>query len=585
MAGAAARLAAGQVLAVKGLGGYHLAALAADEDAVGALRRRKHRESKPFAVMAADLEVARRLGVLGDEDVALLTGPRRPVVLVARRDGGPLAPSVAPGNRWLGLMLPYTPLHHLLAQAVGAPFVLTSGNVSDEPIAYRDGEAVARLGRIADALLVSDRPIHMRTDDSVVRIFRGRELPVRQSRGYAPSPCSLSGPVRRPVLGCGAELKNTFCLARGRHAFDSHHIGDLENLETLRSYTEGIAHFSRLFGIAPEVVVHDLHPEYLSTKYAMGLDGVDLVAVQHHHAHIAACLADNGATGPVVGIAFDGLGYGTDGTLWGGEFLVADLTGCERVGHLTPVPMPGGAAAIREPWRMAAAWVDAAFDGSPPPALAVARRHPSWDQVVAVARSSVASRPTSSVGRLFDAVAAMVIGRDAVDYEGQAAVELEQAADPAVTDGYQVEIGLGPPVQIAGASLVRAVLDDLGRGTDRSTVAARFHLGLARATVQVGALVARTAGLSTVALSGGVFQNALLLQHVHDGLAAAGLEVLVHSRVPANDGGISLGQVAIGGARYLEPAPRVSYTGGGHLAAPLEASAQSPFGTFGPLRA
>ncbi|MFB9840598.1 Kae1-like domain-containing protein, partial [Actinoallomurus acaciae] len=276
---------------------------------------------------------------------------RRPIVLLRRRAGAPLAGSVAPGNRSIGVMLPYTPLHHLLA---GEPLVLTSGNISDEPIAHRDEDAFARLGAIAGAFLTHDRPIHVRTDDSVTRVFRDRELPVRRSRGYAPAPVPLppGGPA---VLACGAQVKNTFCLARDGRAFVSHHIGDLENYETLRAYEEGVAHFRRLFAITPSVVAHDLHPEYLSTKYALER-GLPLVGVQHHHAHIAACLADNGSAGPVIGVAFDGTGYGTDGTLWGGEFLVADLTGFERAGHLLPVPLPGGAAAIREPWRMAAAY-------------------------------------------------------------------------------------------------------------------------------------------------------------------------------------------------------------------------------------
>ena len=263
-------------------------------------------------------------------------------------------------------MLPYTPLHHLLLAEVGRPIVLTSGNVSDEPIAYRDDEAVERLGGIADGFLTHDRPIHVRADDSVVRAFRGRELPLRRSRGFAPQPLGLPWPFPRHVLACGAELKNTFCLAKGGHAFVSHHIGDLENYETFRSFTEGVEHFRRLFDVEPEVVAHDLHPEYLSTKYALELDGVELEGVQHHHAHIASCLADNGEPGPVIGVAFDGLGYGADGTIWGGELLVADLAGFRRAGHLEAVPMPGGAAAIREPWRMAAAWLDAAFGGQVP---------------------------------------------------------------------------------------------------------------------------------------------------------------------------------------------------------------------------
>ncbi|HJY96118.1 MAG TPA: carbamoyltransferase HypF, partial [Streptosporangiaceae bacterium] len=357
LAQAAELLKAGRILAVKGLGGYHLAVDAACQPATAALRARKHREDKPFAVLAADLEQARRLAEVDQTAAGLLTSAARPIVLLPRRPDAAVAPAAAPGNRSLGVMLPYTPLHHLLVRALGRPMVLTSGNVSDEPIAYRDDDALARLAPIADAFLTHDRAIHIRTDDSVARTFRARPMLIRRSRGYVPEPVTAGAGFPRPVLACGAELKNTFCLAQGRRVFLSHHIGDLENAETLRSFTEGIEHFRRLFDIEPQVVAHDLHPEYLSTKYALDLDGVDLHGVQHHHAHIASCLADNGADGPVIGVAFDGTGYGTDGTIWGGEFLVAGLAGFERGGHLVAVPMPGGAAAIRQPWRMAAAYL------------------------------------------------------------------------------------------------------------------------------------------------------------------------------------------------------------------------------------
>ncbi|MGI8533145.1 MAG: carbamoyltransferase HypF, partial [Geodermatophilaceae bacterium] len=406
IAAAAQLLRSSGVVAAKGLGGYHLAADAADEAAVHALRSRKHREDKPFAVLAADVAAVRELCEVGEREAVELTGGRRPIVLLPRRPGAALAPSVAPGNRHLGMLLPYTPLHVLLVEAVGRPIVLTSGNRSDEPIAYLDEDARERLGPVADAFLVHDRPIHIRTDDSVVRVMRGRAQPVRRSRGYAPEPVRLPLACPRPVLAVGAELKNTFCLARGRHAFVSHHIGDLENYETFRSFGEGIAHFSRLFGIEPEVVAHDLHPEYLSTKHALDLPGVDLVGVQHHHAHIAACLADNDAIGPVVGVAYDGTGFGTDGTIWGGEILVAELAGFRRVGHLAAVPLPGGAAAVREPWRMAAAYLRSAYGDAVPAGLAVAARHlDRWDQVLTMAARGVNAPLTSSAGRLFDAVA------------------------------------------------------------------------------------------------------------------------------------------------------------------------------------
>jgi hydrogenase maturation protein HypF len=549
LATAAALLREGRVLAVKGLGGYHLAVDATSEPATAALRARKHREDKPFAVMAVDLAAARRLCEVDEVSAALLTSPCRPIVLMPRRSGAVAAP-VAPGNRQLGVMLPYTPLHHLLLAAMARPLVLTSGNRSDEPIAYRDDEAFTRLAGIADAFLTHDRAIHIRTDDSVVRALHGRETLIRRSRGYVPEPVSVRTRFPRPVLACGAELKNTFCLAKDGRAVISHHIGDLENAETLRSFTEGIAHFRRLFDIDPRVVAYDLHPEYLSTKYALGLDDVDLRGVQHHHAHIASCLADNGEDGPVIGVAFDGTGYGTDGTVWGGEFLVADLASFERGGHLAPVPMPGGAAAIKQPWRMAAAYLAAAYPGGPPDGLdVVARNERQWPAVVALAGKRINAPLTSSAGRLFDAVAALVGVRDSINYEGQAAVEMEQLASPGETGAYRAGITTGRPFCIEGADLVRAATDDLRAGVAPGVIAARFHNGVA-ALIEEGCVLLRERhGLGTVALSGGVFQNLILAHQVVARLEARGFRVLVHSRVPCNDGGISLGQAVAAGAQ------------------------------------
>jgi len=559
---AAALLAVGDVLAVKGLGGYHLAVDAGSEPAAAALRARKHREDKPFALMAADLEAARGLCEIDQTAALLLTSRRRPIVLLPRLHGGDgtgVAQAVAPGTRQLGVMLPYSPLHHLLLRELGRPIVLTSGNTSDEPIAYDDKDALDRLAGIADGFLAHDRPIHMRTDDSVVRGFRGREMVIRRSRGYVPEPVRLRAPLARPVLGCGAELKNTFCLGKDFSAFVSHHIGDLENYETFRSFTEGIAHYRRLFDVTPQVVAHDLHPEYLSTKYALECEDVELVAVQHHHAHIASCLADNGEEGPVIGVAFDGTGYGTDGTIWGGEFLVADLAGFSRAGCLAPVPLPGSAAAIRQPWRMAAAYLCAAYPDGPPDGLDVIRRNADrWDAVLAVARSGVNSPLTSSAGRLFDAAAAVLGVRDAINYEGQAAVELEQLADPAELGGYparieEIEEVAGTErreqLRVIGADLIRAVVDDMRGGVGPAIVAARFHNGVANAIARTCAILRARTGLGVVALSGGVFQNLLLLDRTATRLEADGFCVLVHGRVPPNDGGISLGQVAVAAAR------------------------------------
>ncbi len=550
LAAAAAMLREGHVLAIKGLGGYHLAVDATSEKAAAALRERKHREDKPFAVMVPDLAAARELCEVDDAAVRVLSSARRPIVLLPRRPGTIVAEAVAPGNRQLGVMLPYTPLHHLLLGAMAGPVVLTSGNVSDEPIAYQDDNAFARLGGIADAFLTHNRAIHIRTDDSVARTFRGREMVLRRSRGYVPEPVTVAAAFRRPVLACGAELKNTFCLAKGNRAFVSHHIGDLENAETLRSFTEGIEHFRRLFGIDPQVVAYDLHPDYLSTKYALDLDGADLVGVQHHHAHIASCLADNGESGPVIGVAFDGTGYGPDGTIWGGEFLVADLAEFRRVGHLAPVPMPGGAAAVRQPWRMAAAYLDAAFPGGLPGEPDVARRNQDrWDSILALARRGINAPVTSSAGRLFDAASALLGVRDTINYEGQAAIELEQLADPAEPGGYRAGVSPGEPFQVAGADLIREAARDLTRGTAPAIIAARFQQGIIRLIEDGCAAIRDRHGLETAALSGGVFQNLTVLGEAVARLEARGFRVLAHARVPCNDGGISLGQAVVAAAR------------------------------------
>jgi len=545
----------GRIVAVKGIGGYHLACDATAVAAVAGLRRRKVREEKPFALMVRDLAAARVLAAIDEVEEEALASPSRPIVLVHRRDDdgrpGPaaLAPGVAPRNRAVGLMLPYTPIHHLLCAAFDRPLVFTSGNVSDEPIAYDDLDARRRLGRIADAFLVHDRPIATRADDSVVRVVRGRAQPVRRARGFAPRPIPLPVRADRPILACGAELKSTFCVAHGRDAFVSQHLGDLENYETLCAFTRGVAHYERLFRIHPEIVAHDLHPEYLATKYALERPDVRLVGVQHHHAHVAACLADNGETRPVIGVAFDGLGWGGDGTLWGGEFLVADLAGFERAAHFEPVPLPGGAAAIREPWRMAAVYLAAAGCDPECTALGVRQRNAArWPHVLRLAHSRLAPL-TSSVGRLFDAVAALLDVRDVATYEGQAAIELEQGADCAERGAYRATISETSPLRVRGADLVRAVLDDALAGLTTARIAARFHNGLAGAVAEVCGRLRAAGAPATVALTGGVFQNALLVARATRELEASGFRVLTHARVPPNDGGISFGQAAVAAAR------------------------------------
>lgn len=545
MAGAAALLRSGSILAIKGIGGYHLACLAADADAVQRLRSRKQREDRPFALMAGDVAAARDLVVLGDADVALLSSPARPIVLAERLTEGDVAPAVAPGARELGIMLPYSPLHHLLLADTGSPLVMTSGNASDEPIAFVDDDALGRLAPIADAFLLHDRPVRTRTDDSVARVVRGRPMLLRRSRGFVPASVPLPVACEEPVLACGAELKSTFCLAKGSRAWVGHHIGDLRNAETLASYHEGIAHFQRLFDAAPGVVAHDLHPDYLSTSYALECEGVELVGVQHHHAHLAACLAEHGITEPAVGAIYDGSGLGNDGTVWGGEILVGDLRSCERAGHLFAVPLPGGDRAAREPWRMACSWMGAAgAAGSGVPAtLQNEVSAERWEAVARLAQTGFAAPQTTSMGRLFDAVCALCGLRALATFEGQAAIELEAAADPSETGSYE----LGGDLD--ARPLVLAILDDLRAGAAPATVSARFHRAIAGATAEACAAAASRAAVDRVVLSGGVFQNRLLLTLTLDRLETLGLRALVPERLPANDGGISYGQAAIAAAR------------------------------------
>jgi hydrogenase maturation protein HypF len=545
--GAVTALREGAVMAVKGIGGYHLACLAGHEPAVAALRARKHREDKPFAVMARDVEAARELVSLTDAEAALLAGRERPIVLAPRRPAAHVAASVAPRSADLGVLLPYSGLHHLLLADVGEPLVMTSGNVSDEPIAHEDDDARTRLEGIADVVLLHDRPIETRTDDSVVRAIHSdpprRPLLLRRSRGYVPDALALPVPAARPVLACGAELKSTFCVAKGRRAWVGHHIGDLKTFEVLQAFEAGIAHFERLFAVAPAVVAHDEHPDYLSTRYALEREGVETIAVQHHHAHLAACLAEHGERGRAVGAIYDGTGYGRDGTAWGGELLLGDLAGFERAGHLWPVRLPGGDRAVRQPWRMACAWLlEAGWEGRLP-APDVRR----GAQVAELVRTGLSSPWTTSMGRLFDAVAALCGVRDEVTYEGQAAVELEAAADPAERGEYELPVGKGSVLDARPAVL--AVAADVARSEDVGVISSRFHAGVATATAEAAAAIADRAGLGTVVLSGGVFQNRTLLTATAGRLEARGLRVLVPERLPPNDGGISFGQAAVAAAR------------------------------------
>ncbi len=552
LSAAVGTLREGGIVAVKGLGGFHLACLAADQRAVAALRARKHREDKAFALLAADLAAAQTLVELSARESAILEGRERPIVIARRRRGAPVAAAVAPGSRDLGVMLPYSPLHHLLSRDLGEALVLTSGNVSDEPIAYRDEDALERLGAIADLFLTHNRPIETRTDDSVVRATGRRLTPllIRRSRGYVPASVPLPVAAPRAILACGAELKNTFCLARGERAWVSHHIGDLENYETLQSFSEGIEHLGALFGVAPEVVVHDLHPEYLSTKYALERRELKPIAVQHHHAHLAACLAEHGEHGPAVGAIYDGTGFGDDGTIWGGELLVGDLERFERIGHLRAVPLPGGERAIREPWRMACAWLMAAGIGTPVGAIASEVEPSRWQAVSDMARRGVASPTTTSMGRLFDAVAALCGVRLEVNYEGQAAAELESLCDPGERGCYSLPLEHhGGALVLDARATVAEIAADVRAGVEPERVAARFHNAVAAASASALITAAGERDLDTVVLAGGSFQNRLLLEAVASAVQRVGLRALVPERLPPNDGGISFGQAAVAAAQ------------------------------------
>jgi len=549
----------GKILAIKGLGGYHLACRADDERAVAELRSRKHREDRPFALLVSDVQAARALVECSEPEAALLCSRARPIVLARRLENAPVAASVAPRAPDLGVMLPYTPLHQLLAADAGVPLVMTSGNVSDEPIAFDDADALQRLAPIADRFLVHDRPIATRTDDSVVRVVRERPLLMRRSRGYAPGALDLPVSSPRHLLGVGAEQKNAFCIAKGDRAWPSHHIGDVKNFETLTSLRDGVAHFEALFEVRPEVIAHDLHPDYLSTRYAQEREGVELVGVQHHHAHLAATLAEHGESGPAVAAIYDGTGLGGDGTIWGGEILVGGLAGFERAGHLATVPMPGGEGAIREPWRMACAWLTQLRE--PLPAAFEEIPQQRWNMVARMVMGGVGTMPTSSAGRLFDAVAAMCGVRLEVSYEGQAAIELEALADPGAAEPYpfvtfassskvdEDQLRPDPVVVMDPRPAIVAVLADLAAGVAVSTISARFHAGLAQATVRGCVLAAEREGVDLAVLSGGVFQNRLLLESTAAALQRAGLRVLVPERLPCNDGQIAFGQVAVAAAR------------------------------------
>jgi hydrogenase maturation protein HypF len=541
-----ALIAQGAIVAIKGIGGYHLACDARNQQAVQRLRSRKIREDKPLAVMAGSLVAIRRICEVSPAEEEMLSGTARPVVLLAKHLGYNLADSVAPGNPYLGVMLPYAPVHWLLLNCDDI-WVMTSGNCSDEPIAYEDDDALNRLAEIADYFLVHNRGIDRPADDSVVRLWEDRPYFVRRSRGFVPSPIILSREIP-PIFATGGELKNTFCLTRGRQAFVSAHIGDLENLATYYSYIEMIAHYQKLFDIKPEVVAYDLHPEYLATKYALTLD-LPKIGVQHHHAHIAAVLAEHGLCEQVIGVAFDGTGYGTDGALWGGEFLVADCRNYRRAGHCRYLHLPGGAKAIKEPWRLAT-WVLYELFGQEliDQDIPFVRELPATWRLVTESVSKGINAPLSSgAGRLFDVAAALLGLRYKVNYEGQAAIELELAAKLGQGWVLPYDICDSSPYILDFRPTFAAMVAALSQGAGVANLAAAFHSTLAAAVVKMVKLISGDTGLRKVALSGGVWQNITLLDQVVGMLRKEGLAVYSHRQIPSNDGGLSLGQAVVAG--------------------------------------
>ncbi|HYB99945.1 MAG TPA: carbamoyltransferase HypF [Candidatus Limnocylindrales bacterium] len=548
---------AGRILAVKGVGGFHLACDARSEAATQRLRVRKNRDDKPFAMMVADLDAARRLCHVSQQEAALLSSSRRPIVLLRRRPGAGIAAAVAPGgNPMLGVMLPCTPLHELLVESAASPLVLTSGNRCDEPIAFDDLDALQRLREIADGFLLHDRPIQIRCDDSVARVNRDRPVLLRRSRGYAPEPLATALACPQPILALGGHLKNTFALAAGRSVFLSHHLGDLGDWAAYRAFREAVAHYETLFDIHPQVLVHDLHPDYATTRYALERNahdpGLRLVAVQHHHAHMASCMAENGLAGPVIAVTFDGVGLGSDGTMWGGEFLVGDYRTFRRAAHLRPVPLAGGERAIRQPWRVALAHLlDAGLDpGRHLPEVPGDLLH----MVGAMIRTRAHSPDTTSAGRLFDAAAALLGVRRDVSYEGQAAIELEWLATTAdAEEAFPFVLERRADALVVDTRpLIQAMMRGVSASLPQAQLARSFHATVADIVACVVARLRSETGIEDVALTGGVFQNALLFDMTVRRLERSGLRVHAHGRVPAGDGGLALGQLAVAAAVLQE---------------------------------
>lgn len=551
---AAELLGKGNILAIKGLGGFQLAGDATNQNVVARLRKRKRRLGKPFALMMASLKEIEKHCLVSPEEAKLLLSPQAPIVLLKWRQAtSNVTPLVAERNKYLGVMLPYTPLHHILLRYVAQPLIMTSGNLSEEPICQDNDEALRRLHGIADYFLLHNRDIYARYDDSVYLVERDTGRALRRARSYAPLPIILPFQSSQ-VLACGAEMKNTFCLTKDSYAFLSQHIGDMDNEETLEHFVDTTDLYKQLFRIQPEIIAHDLHPEYLSTKYAAQFgseQGLKTIPVQHHHAHIVSCLVENGVQEPVIGVAFDGTGYGTDGNLWGGEFLICDYRDFKRVAHLEYIPMPGGESAIRKPYRMALGYLYTLLGMETTlVSLPLINRVPP-EEISTIRKQlerKINTPLTSSAGRLFDAVSALAGVRGQIDYEAQAAIELEMLApdDTTQCDAYPFAVtwekGVG---MIKLGELISAVVKDISHGISAPVISGRFHQTMARIIVATSQLISRQTGITTVALSGGVFQNRLLFNLAVSGLEKEGFNVLSHRLIPCNDGGIALGQAVI----------------------------------------
>jgi hydrogenase maturation protein HypF len=537
----------GWIVAVKGLGGYHLVVDALNTEAVLRLRGRKLREEKPFAIMSADLASIREYARVRPEEQTLLTSIQRPIVLLQKKNPNPISEAVAPGNKYWGVMLPYTPLHYLLFEHQFAALVMTSANLSEEPIAIDNNDAFGRLADIADYFLTHNRDIYLRSDDSILKLTAGHQRYIRRSRGYVPIPIFLNKAVP-PILACGAELKNTICLTKGEKAFLSQHIGDLENLATLDFFKLTVDHLKRILEIEPELIACDMHPDYLSTRFAREQMQTPVIEVQHHHAHIVSCMAEHKLKGAVIGLAFDGTGYGPDGTIWGGEVLVAEAKQFERVAHLAEVPLPGSSAAIKAPWRMALSYLCATFgDNLQDLDLPLLKQIEAQkiNIIVEMMEKGINCPQTSSLGRLFDAVAAIAGIRQRVNFEGQAAMELEMLADGYSDSIYEIQWTSQKPIKILPQTIIQGVVQDIQNGRSPAEISTKFHQTLIALFGEICAIIRRNHDLNRVVLSGGCFQNSLLLRGLIGQLGAHNFEVYAQQQVPANDGGIALGQALV----------------------------------------